>query len=212
MTSYVSCKSFKELKHLCTQNGNFDTEKIEKAYQYANEIHKNQKRRSGEPYIIHPIHVAEIVFKIGGDENMVCAALLHDTIEDTEDDVKTVRDNINNNFGEDILFLVEAVSKDCSIEGKVERHNDFIKQIEEAFELDMSVFFLKASDILHNLSTLESLKPEKQEKWINELKYSYIPLFQKYFHRIALPYRKMYENLINELESIIERYEKNLEK
>jgi GTP pyrophosphokinase len=207
MSSYVSCKSFDEFLDLCRENRELNIERIQKAYKFAEKIHSRQLRKSGEPYIIHPLHVAEIILKIGGGENMICASLLHDTIEDTEGDVEEVKNSISNNFGEDVLFFVNALSKNCVIKDKDKRHKDFMEQMEEAFGMDMSVFFLKAADILHNMSTLESLPTERQKKWIYELKYSYSPLFRKYFHQITLGHREMYDNLISEIDRIIARYE-----
>ncbi len=209
MSSYISCKSFDEFIELCAKEKDLDVERITKAYKFAETIHFGQKRKSGEPYIIHPLHVAEIILKIGGGENMICASLLHDTIEDTEGNEEDVKQFISEEFGEDVLFFVNALSKDCVIKNKDERHQNFVEQMEEAFEMDMSVFFLKAADILHNMSTLESLPIARQKKWIHELKYSYSPLFRKYFHQISLNHREMYTNLTSEIDRIIERYETN---
>ena len=96
-----------------SSNRKYDLEKIKKAFLYADDMHKGQMRQSGEPYITHPISVAEIVVSLGLDTDSVCAAFLHDTVEDCPE--KTNLDEITRIFGSDVALLVDGVTKIKSI-------------------------------------------------------------------------------------------------
>ncbi len=197
---------FRDLEAEIKKNSHLDLGRISKAYEYAEKIHENQKRKSGEPYIIHPVEVARIILQAGGDENMIIAALLHDVIEDGEDPEK-VGNEVYHQFGGDVFYLVQSLSKDGNHQDKKSRDKAFFDQIKKALETDVSVFFIKMSDLIHNMGTLSALAPEKQEKWINELKNNYLPYFSEYFHKISFHYHPIYHRLMEELEKIIEDYE-----
>ena len=94
---------FEEIK----QHPQYDFEKINKAYKLADEAHSGQKRRSGEPYIMHPVSVAQILFRLGMDNECIIGALLHDVVEDTDYDLSY----IENHFGSDVALLVDGVTK-----------------------------------------------------------------------------------------------------
>ncbi len=200
---------FSDLKNRIKDDVHFNLENVLKAYELAEKVHTNQKRKSGEPFIVHPIEVASILYKIGGSEDMIIAALLHDVIEDskTKEEKEAIENKIYKEFGNDIFYLIQAVSKNTDLTDRAVQQKEYFNQIEEALKMDASVFFLKIADLIHNLKTLASLSPEKQEKWINELKNTYIPLMSDHFHQISLSYQNMYSNLMNELESVIEDYE-----
>ena len=203
--------TFPDLKEQMGLGPKLNMRRIEKAYLLANKVHKGQKRRSGDPFIVHPLEVASIIHRIGGSENMICAALLHDVIEDTRGEEKeNMCDKIYNEFGIDIFFLVQALSKDIRIENNGDRQEEYIDRMEEAFHIDSSIFLLKMADLLHNIATLSELPKERQRKWIHELKTKYMPLLQNNFHKISFHYHDMYLHLINEIESVIEKYEKKL--
>ena len=176
--------------------------KIEEAYKFAERVHRGQKRKSGEPYITHPVEVARIVNRIGGDENMICAALLHDTIEDADDPQK-VGDDVYHTFGGDVYYLVDALSKDFRIEDKKTQQETFFAQLQLAAEMDVGVFFIKLADLMHNMGTISSLRQDKRDIWVEELKEHYIPFFQQYFHKISLHYHGMYHNMMDELQGIV---------
>jgi GTP diphosphokinase / guanosine-3',5'-bis(diphosphate) 3'-diphosphatase len=197
---------FSDLKNRIKDDIHFDLDRVQKAYNFAKKVHIHQKRKTGEPFIIHPVEVATTLYKIGGSEDMIIAALLHDVIEDSENK-EEVENEIHKTFGNDIFFLVQAVSKNCNLTDKAVQQKEYFDQIEEALKMDVSIFFLKVADLIHNMKTLASLSPNKQEKWINELKDTYIPLMSEHFHQISLGYQEMYSNLMNELESVIENYE-----
>ncbi len=192
-------KKLKNLEHI-------DESKVLKACDIADEVHKHQKRKSGEPFIIHPIAVADIILDMGGEESMVCAALLHDAIEESDDPVAMAQ-KIQKSFGPEVHFLIEALSKDDRIKDKHLQQKEYFEQITQALKMDASVFFLKMADLIHNMETIDGLPPERREIWIKELKDIYLPLLSEQFHTVSFHYHDMYLNLINRLESVIHEYE-----
>ena len=180
---------------------------IFKACELADQVHKKQKRKSGEPFVVHPIAVAEIILEMGGDETMICAALLHDAIEESADP-QSMTKTIQKEFGPGVHFLIESLSKDDRIQDKIEQQAAYFKQITEALKLDTSVFFLKMADLIHNMQTIDGLPPDRREKWITELKEVYLPLLSEQFHTVSFHYHDMYLNLINRLESVIHEYDR----
>ena len=105
----VSVNTDKLFSMLKTSGKNYDLEKIQKAYEYADKLHEGQFRNSGDPYISHPIAVAEIVASLGLDTDSICAAFLHDTVEDCPD--KTNLGILRNLFGESVAMLVDGLTK-----------------------------------------------------------------------------------------------------
>ena len=154
--------------------------KITSAYEMAVKGHVAQKRKSGEPYIVHPISVAIYLSDLSMDIDTVIAALLHDLIEDTEityEDIKT-------SFGTDVANIVDGVTKLDRIRynTKEEAQADAIRKMVVAMSKDIRVLILKLADRLHNIETLEHLHDWKQEKIANETLYVYAPLA----HRLGL--------------------------
>ena len=170
-----------------------DIGRIRAAYELAREAHKEQRRKSGEPYIIHPIAVARIVadeLRLGA--NPIIAAFLHDVVEDT---TYTIED-IEERFGADVAFLVNVITK------KKKQHYDSSKQIDnykqmlDSIHYDIRALLIKLSDRLHNMRTLDSMRPDKQMKIAGETDYFYAPLA----HRLGLYHIK------RELENLSFRY------
>lgn len=150
-----------------------EMENIRAAYALAYDAHKNQKRKTGEPYIIHPIAVARIVadeLKLGA--NPVMAAFLHDVVEDT---IYTIED-IEERFGEDVAFLVGVVTKRKKEHYEMSKQLDNFKQMLDSFHYDIRAILLKLADRLHNMRTLDSMRPDKQMKIAGETDYFYAPL------------------------------------
>lgn len=150
-----------------------EMERIKAAYVLADEAHKSQKRKTGEPYIIHPIAVAYIVGKelmLGA--NPVIAAFLHDVVEDTP---YTIED-IEERFGEDVAFLVRVVTKRKKEHYEMSKQLDNFKQMLDSVHYDIRAILIKLSDRLHNMRTLESMRPDKQMKIAGETDYFYAPL------------------------------------
>ena len=145
-----------------------ERDQVERAFVLAEEAHRPQKRKGGEPYILHPIHVALVVIRemMQTDVSIICAALLHDVVEDTPHGI----DEIRALFGDDVAFLVEAVTK---------RNNDQIDNYQHilgSVQEDVRVLILKLSDRLHNMRTLQAMKPEKQWKIASETQFFFAPL------------------------------------
>ncbi len=146
---------------------------LRKAYEFAAEAHKKQKRKSGEPYIIHPIAVAKII----GEElqmpvNSIIAAFLHDVVEDTD---YTLED-IEERFGDDVSFLVGVVTKPKKEKYEHSKQIDNYRQILSSVHYDIRALLIKLADRLHNMRTLSSMRPDKQMKIAGETDYFYAPL------------------------------------
>ena len=150
-------------------------EKIEKAFRFACKAHQGVRRRSGEPYILHPIAVARIVAgEIGLGSTSICSSLLHDVVEDTE---YTVED-IKNLFGEKIASIVDGLTK---ISGgvfgeKASAQAENFRKLLLTMSEDIRVVLIKMADRLHNMRTLASMPPAKQYKIAGETQYIYAPL------------------------------------
>ena len=141
---------------------------IESAYSLAKEAHGKQFRNSGLPYILHPLAVSLIVVKEmrQRDAAVICAALLHDVVEDTEYTIEDIRER----FGDDVAFLVGAVTKPNK------KQVDNFQHILGSVKGDIRVLVLKLSDRLHNMRTLEGLRPQKQWKIASETQFFFAPL------------------------------------
>ena len=150
-----------------------DMTRILAAFELAREAHAEQKRKSGEPYIIHPIAVATIVaeeLKLGA--NPVIAAFLHDVVEDTD----YTMDDIQQRFGEDVAFLVRVVTKQSKDHYVVSQQVDNYRQMLDSIKYDIRALLVKLADRLHNMRTLGSMPPHKQMKIAGETDFFYAPL------------------------------------
>ena len=161
---------------------NYNREKITDAFNYADELHAGQKRQSGEPYISHPVAVAENVISLGLDTDSICAALLHDTVEDCAD--KTNLDIIKERFGADVAMLVDGLTKLVliDVEDKQEQNIENIRKMLLAMSKDIRVIFIKLCDRLHNMRTLSAKKADRQRAIALETMYIYAPLA----HRLGI--------------------------
>ena len=151
-----------------------DVKLIMKAYELAYEKHKEQYRKSGEAYIIHPLHVAYLLADIGLDTSTICAALLHDTVEDTD----ITNDDIVKMFGQEIADLVAGVTKLGNIQfsSVEERQVEDYRKMFLAMGKDIRVIIIKLADRLHNMRTLKYLSPERQYAIAKETIDLYAPL------------------------------------
>ena len=164
----------KFIEELLLINPNYDVELIKKAYLTAEKMHQGQLRKSGEPYLIHPVCVAKILAEIGMDEDTIIAGLLHDVVEDTP---YTIED-LKKDFGEDIALLVDGVTKLGSIvfESKEERQAENLRKMFLAMSKDIRVIIIKLADRLHNLRTINYMSEKKIIDKCNETLEIYAPL------------------------------------
>lgn len=154
---------------------------LRRAFRFAMEQHGDMRRRTGEPYILHPIAVALILVKEIGlkDLSAVIAALLHDVVEDTETNIETIQEQ----FGQTVARLVEALTKITRVQSPLDSiQAETFRKILLTMADDIRVALIKLADRLHNMRTLEGLKPEKQAKILAETEYIYIPIA----HRLGL--------------------------
>lgn len=150
-----------------------DMLRIRAAFELAREAHAPQKRKTGEPYIFHPIEVANIAAEelmLGA--NPVIACFLHDVVEDTHYTIDDIRDR----FGDDVAFLVRVVTKKPTHDYELSKQLDNYRQLLNSMQYDIRAILVKLADRLHNMRTLASMKPEKQMKIAGETDYFYAPL------------------------------------
>ena len=155
-----------------------DISMIQKAYEVAREAHKDQKRKSGEPYIIHPLCVAIILADLELDKETIVAGLLHDAVEDTW----MTYEEVEKEFGPEVALLVDGVTKLGQLSysaDKVELQAENLRKMFLAMAKDIRVILIKLADRLHNMRTLQYMRPEKQQEKARETMDIYAPIAQR---------------------------------
>lgn len=157
-----------------------DTDLIRRAYMFSALHHKGQTRASGEPYLVHPLEVAEILADMRLDEVSVSTGLLHDVVEDTLVDLDTIRSH----FGDQITLLVDGLTKIANISSlsKEKQQAENVRKMVLAMTTDVRVVLIKLADRLHNMRTMQFLKPEKRERISQETLDIYAPIA----HRLGM--------------------------
>ena len=186
---------FDELRKLMADTySKEEQDMVVKAYDLASEAHKDQRRYSGEPYIMHPVAVARILFDLGMDHQSIIAAILHDTVEDTD----VTLEDLSAAFGDEIAQLVSGVTK----LGKVplatykEQQAENVRKMLIAMSQDIRVIIIKLADRLHNMRTLEYMREQKQKEKSLETLEIYAPIA----HRLGI------SSIKEELEDLSIRY------
>lgn len=161
-------------------NPHADIDLIKKAYDFAEIHHRGQKRNSGEDYFIHPIAVATTLSNMALDDQTICAGLMHDVLEDTD----VSKEEMEREFGKEITFLVDGVTKlkQIKFESKEEKQAENIRKMVLAMSNDVRVVLIKLADRLHNMRTLEYKTEEKQKQTARETIEIYVPLA----HRLGI--------------------------
>lgn len=215
-----------ELTALLTNPSPEEQNLVVRAYEVAERAHAEQKRYSGEPYFTHVAAVATKLAEMGMGPRTVAAGLLHDTLEDTA----LTPDEIREQFGEEILFLVDGVTKLGAVRyyGS-DRHNESLRKLFVAVSQDIRVLIIKLVDRLHNIETLDHVPKEKQRRIAQETLEVYVPVahrlgmnkIRKELEDQAFPYvypeeyarvLKVLEGKVEKLEETLERERKNLQK
>jgi len=199
---------FEDLLKNCNRcESKTDQRMIRKAFKFAYEAHKGMRRKSGEPYVLHPISVAKIVTReIGlGPKSVICA-LLHDVVEDSDYSIE----DIENHFGKKVASIIDGLTK---ISDVFDKHSSLqaenFRKMLLTLSDDVRVILIKLADRLHNMRTLDSLPPNKQIKMSGETIYLYAPLAHRLglyaikteLEDLSLKYRypKLYQDLVNKI-------------
>lgn len=192
-TQEIEDRAEEVMRIMSSRTGSADMRRLRQAFEMAREAHAPQRRKTGEPYIFHPLAVAKIAAEeLHLDVNSVIAAFLHDVVEDTPHSVE----EISRTFGPDVAFLVGAVTKQKKEHYEMSKQLDNFKQMLDAMGHDIRAILVKLSDRLHNMRTLASMPAEKQMKIAGETDYFYAPLAT----RLGL------YNIKSELENLSLRY------
>ena len=148
------------IQKILTDDKQYDLSKIITAYEFAAKAHEGQFRSSGQPYIIHPLAVAYILLELGMDTDTICAAMLHDVVEDTP----VTLDEVKKRFGQDVAMLVDGVTKlnQVPIFNKEEQQAENVRKMLLAMSQDIRVIIIKLADRLHNMRTLKFRPSVKQ--------------------------------------------------
>ncbi len=187
--------TFEELLAALKQSDKtYDIEKIRRAYQCASSFHDGQMRQSGEPYISHPVSVAIILVGLGMDTDCLCAALLHDVVEDTD----ATLEGISRQFGSDVALMVNGVTKlgQIPLTTKEEQQSENVRKMLLAMSEDIRVIIIKLADRLHNMRTL-SFKNEKKQR---EISLETMEIYAPIAHRLGI------RGVKEELEDLALRY------
>lgn len=172
--------SYEQLREKLATGDKYDLAVIDRAYQLAYDAHGEQKRRSGEPYITHPVQVAALLWELGMDTDCVVAALLHDVVEDTP----TSLDEVSKQFGPDVALLVDGVTKLGKIQftTKEDEQAENIRKMLLAMSKDIRVILIKLCDRLHNMRTLEVMPEQHRRDKALEVMEVYAPIA----HRLGI--------------------------
>ena len=181
MDLVIQISTYEELERIiASSEKEYDTERIGRAYRLAEKYHRSQRRKSGEPYIIHPLSVAAILVGLGMDTDSVMAGLLHDVVEDTD----CTAEDLTKEFGTEVALLVDGVTKLGQIpySSREEQQAENLRKMLMAMAEDIRVIIIKFADRMHNLNTLDYVSPQKQRDKALECVEVYAPIA----HRLGI--------------------------
>ena len=212
-------KELEKLISLLARASKDEKELVKKAYDFAKKAHEGQRRFSGEPYFNHLFETAKNLAELGMDAVSVAAGLLHDVLEDT----RTSAETIENDFGKEVLFIVEGVSKIGTLKYRgTDRYNESLRKLLLATSKDLRVLVVKFCDRLHNIKTLQFIPKEKQERIARETLEIYAPIayrlgirkLSRELEDLSFPYinKGGYEEMSSLLKESYEEKLENLEK
>ncbi|MCR5700372.1 MAG: RelA/SpoT family protein [Candidatus Saccharibacteria bacterium] len=206
---------------MTTKSSNSKDDRIKRAVEMAKKAHEGQLRKTGEPYIVHPLAVKKILEEWGMDEDTIIAGILHDTIEDTD----LTLDDIKQEFGESVAFLVDGVTKLSTARNGMRDIDTYLPATRDNFLRlmialgdDIRVLIIKLADRLHNLRTLSALPPDKQKKIAKETLEVFAPLADRLnmgllrVEMADLAFKYVDPKRFDELEQLIKKYNKSAEK
>ena len=198
-----------------------NSERVDKAIEIAKKAHEGQFRKTGEPYIVHPLAVKKILEEWGMDEDTIIAGILHDTVEDTDLKLETIKQE----FGEPVAFLVDGVTKLSTARDGMRDIDTYLPATKDNFLRlmialgdDIRVLIIKLADRLHNLRTLSALPPDKQKKIAKESLEVFAPLAERLnmgrlrVEMADLAFKYVDPRRFEELKDLIEKYNKSAEK
>jgi GTP pyrophosphokinase len=196
-----------------------DAKLIKKAYDFSDQHHKGQKRKSGEPYMVHPYEVAKLLAEYKMDEETIAAALLHDTVEDTPAEIKDVKKQ----FGTAIADMVEGLTKiDIAEESRIKADAATLRKMLMSSTKDFRLVFVKIMDKLHNLRTVEHLNKERQQRMATMSREVYAPLAMRLglarvkaeLEDLSMKYLEpeVYKELTKKVPETLEKREKKIKK
>src|SRR5512147_658349 len=180
-TNVLTVTKFRDLmKKVRTNRPSDDSELVKRAYDFSLQHHAGQTRASGEPYLVHPLEVANLLADMKLDSVAISAGLLHDSVEDTSVTIEEIKEK----FGDQVAHIVEGVTKISKIDfaSKEEQQAENVRKMMLAMVDDIRVVLIKLADRLHNMRTLEHLSPERQQKIARETLEIYAPLA----HRLGM--------------------------
>src|ERR1041385_408737 len=180
-TNILTVTRFRDLmKRVSEERPNDDLEIIRKAYDFSQRYHAGQTRASGQPYLVHPLEVANVLSEMKLDPAAIAAGLLHDSVEDTSVTIVDIR----REFGEQVAHIVEGVTKISKIDfaTREEQQAENLRKMMLAMVDDIRVVLIKLADRLHNMRTLEHLTPERQQKIARET----LDIYASIAHRLGM--------------------------
>ena len=181
---------------------------INRAYRLAEYAHRGQNRKSGDPYLTHPVAIMNYLRSMGVEEEVLIIALLHDVVEDTPVLLKDIEDLFSPSVATAIYFLSKGTKS--YFVNRESRDISYLKKLEAGFCYSYKVYLVKLVDRLHNLSTLHNISPDKRHSKLRETVMVYLPLFKNYLHLVPEAHQAQCEKIIADMDEILNDYLKEV--